>query len=38
MCESPFQGLEPRSLPPYFTNTYTCEVTTTPKVHGGPCF
>ena len=35
VCEAPSWKLEPRSLPPHTTSTYTCEMTTTPRVCDG---
>ena len=32
ICETFSQRLEPRPLPPHSTNTYTCKMTTIPKV------
>ena len=36
MCvKVPPRDFNPGSYPPYPISTYTCEVTTTPRVHGG---
>ena len=38
MCvKLPPRDLNLGSCPPYSTNTYTCEVTTVPRVRGGTC-
>ena len=38
VCEDPSWSFEFRPLPPHFTNIYTCEVTTTLKMHGSTTF